>query len=155
MAHKTEAGTSNMWELLIANHLDQSFMFTQSNTGSTSQIIFIMLLSSRCTLHSFAAPFTSLSKLTTYAGVKLFFKAKPAYFDSSSCYFNVLGHIMSTGGDALLTQDLPPSNHLWHPWRWCKIRPSPSLHWGRSLSLIAKEILLEDDHTCFFDKMED
>jgi hypothetical protein len=120
-------------------------MFSQSNTGSSSQIIFITLLSSRWTLHSFASSFTSLSKLTTYAGAKLFSKAKPAYFDFSSSYW----HIMSTGGDALMTQDLPPSNQVCHPWRWCKIRPLSGLHWGRSLSLIAKEILLEDDHTSF------
>jgi hypothetical protein len=68
-------------------------------------------------VHSFAAPFTSLSKLTTYAGAKLFSKAKPAHFDFSLSYFNVQGHIMSTGGTALMTQDLPPSNQVCHPWK--------------------------------------
>jgi hypothetical protein len=36
--HQTENGTAYMWELLIANHLHQSFMFGQSKIGNSSQI---------------------------------------------------------------------------------------------------------------------
>ncbi len=42
-AHETEKRTANRWELLVANHLEQS------KTGSRSQIIFITLFSSRWT----------------------------------------------------------------------------------------------------------
>jgi hypothetical protein len=48
----------------------------QSKIGNSSQIIFITLFSNRCT--AFAAPFSSLSKLSKYAGTKPFLLDKPA-----------------------------------------------------------------------------
>ncbi len=70
-AHKTEIGTTNRWELLIANHLDQSFTIDQSKMGSSSQIIFITLFSSRC----------RDLLLSKYTGEKPFSWAKLAYVD--------------------------------------------------------------------------
>jgi hypothetical protein len=60
-------------------------MIGQWKSRISSQIIFITLFSSRC----FAALFTSLSKLSTYAGEKPFSWANPAYVDFSSTDFNV------------------------------------------------------------------
>jgi hypothetical protein len=48
-AHKTETGTANMWELLIANHLDQSLLglaTDQKEEASSSQSDRIYLLQS-------------------------------------------------------------------------------------------------------------
>jgi hypothetical protein len=75
-------------------------MISLSKTWSSSQIIFIILLSSRCT--AFDAVFTNLSKLSKYAGEKPFSWAKRAYVDFSSSDHNVQGHILSTFGDALI-----------------------------------------------------
>jgi hypothetical protein len=55
-------------------------------------------------VHRFAALFTSLSKLSKYAGEKPFSWAKPAYVEFSSSNVNVQGHILSIGGDALTDQ---------------------------------------------------
>jgi hypothetical protein len=66
--NKTErSGTVCRWELLIANHLDQS------KIGNCSQITFIALFSGRFT--AFAAPFTSLSELNRAQ----FARAKPIF----------------------------------------------------------------------------
>jgi len=79
------------------NHLDPG----QSKTGfSSSQIIFITLFSSQC--NSFATHLTSLRNLRTYAGANPFSWCKLANFDFSSSDFNMQGHILSTGGDALI-----------------------------------------------------
>jgi hypothetical protein len=53
-------------------------------------------------VHSCAAIFTSLGKLSKYAGGKLSSSAKLAYIDFSSSDFNVQGHVLSSGGDALI-----------------------------------------------------
>jgi hypothetical protein len=45
LAHKTETWTANRWELPVANQL--IILIGQSKTGSSSQIIFITLFSSR------------------------------------------------------------------------------------------------------------
>jgi hypothetical protein len=50
LIQKTETGAANMWELLIANHLDQSLWLANPKQGSASQIISITLFCSRCTL---------------------------------------------------------------------------------------------------------
>jgi hypothetical protein len=54
-------------------------------------------------MHSFAALFTSFSELSKHVGEKLFSWAKQAHVDFSSSNFNVEGHILNTGGDALRT----------------------------------------------------
>jgi hypothetical protein len=51
-------------------------------------------------VHSFVAVFTTLSKLSKYVGEKPISWAK-RYVDLSSSNFNVQGHLLSTGGDAL------------------------------------------------------
>jgi len=54
-------------------------------------------------VHIFAALFTSLNKLSEYAGEKPFSWAKPTTYDEfSSSNFNLQGQILSTGGDALI-----------------------------------------------------
>jgi hypothetical protein len=53
-------------------------------------------------VHIFAALFTSLNKLSEYAGEKPFSWAKPTYDEFSSSNFNLQGQILSTGGDALI-----------------------------------------------------
>ncbi len=66
LAHTTETDeTANRWETTNSKRPWGIIMIDQSKTGSSSQIIFITLLSGRCTLllcHSF----TSLSKLCIY-----------------------------------------------------------------------------------------
>jgi hypothetical protein len=44
---KIETGSANRWEILIANHLDKSLWLANQNQGA--QIMFITLVSSRCT----------------------------------------------------------------------------------------------------------
>ncbi len=86
----------------IVNHLDQSLCLAQSkNREQQSDHIYYTLLQQ---VHNCDASFTSLrSKLSTIAGAKLFSEAKqPACYDFSSSDFNVQGHILSTGGDALV-----------------------------------------------------
>jgi hypothetical protein len=57
--HKTEMGTANRWELLLANHLYQSFRLANQKHGAAV---------GSCLLHSSLpgayAHFTSLSKLS-------------------------------------------------------------------------------------------
>jgi hypothetical protein len=61
-------------------------------------------------VHSFVAPFTSLSKLSKSPRAK---PAKLAYFDFSSFDFNVQGHILSTSGDALRSKYQGLSISIW------------------------------------------
>jgi len=101
----------------LPNQLDQS------ETGSSSQIIFIYTLLRQ--VHSFDVHFTSLSKLCKYAGPKPFCWAKPAWLDFSSCNFNVQGHILSTAGDALTTTitELKFKEQQQQQRTWVRIKP--------------------------------
>ncbi len=74
----------------------------QSRSGSTGRFIFITLFFNMCT--SLAPFFTSLNKLRIYVGEKLFSCTKSALFpDFSLSDFNVKCHILSTGGNALIS----------------------------------------------------
>jgi hypothetical protein len=69
LTHKTETGTANSWEIINSKAQGPVIMIGQSETGSTSQIIFITLL---WQVLGFVVPFTSLSKLCKNAGPKPF-----------------------------------------------------------------------------------
>ncbi len=58
-----------MWELLKANHVDESLCLANQKQGAVADHISYTLVEQ---VHSFAAPHTSLSKLTTYVGAKPF-----------------------------------------------------------------------------------
>jgi len=75
-------------------------MMDQSEIQSNSQVIFITLLSA---FAQRTGAFTNHSKLYNYAEPQLFSWGKPAYFDFSSCNFNVRDHILNTAGDGLIT----------------------------------------------------
>jgi len=77
----------------------------------------------------FAVPFTSLSKLCKYAGLKPFCGAKPACCDFSSSNFYVQGHILSTTGDAL--RSWARASFISH-----KASPVKGKQWSWSLSLL-------------------
>jgi len=81
-------GTANRWELLIANHLDQSLWLANQKHGA---LVISCLLYSSLQVHIFAALFTSLNKLSKYAGEKPFSWAKPTYDEISSSNFNLQG----------------------------------------------------------------
>ncbi len=103
---KTETGTAHSWELLyIANHLDQSLCLTNQKQGTAvksyllhSSLAGVQLCCafyglSKLRGHTqernhFPTPFTSLSKLRSYAGEKPFSGAKPAYFSFASFDFD-------------------------------------------------------------------
>ncbi len=80
-AHKTETGTSNRWELLIANNLDQSLYLANQTQGAAVRSH--LSHSSLAGGEFCCACVTSLSKLTTYARAKPFTWPKQACFDSS------------------------------------------------------------------------
>jgi hypothetical protein len=81
-------------------------------------------------VHSFAAPFISLSKMRKSAGAKPFSWAKPSYLSSSD--FNVQGHILST----------------------CRFALTPALDWSHvligpgDLLLVGSDLLLSQVHVC-------
>jgi hypothetical protein len=113
-AHKTETGTANRvkWELLIANHLDGTNHSDWPIKKQGATVRSYLLQSSVTGAHSLAGAqrccgLTSLR--SKYAGEKLFSWAKRANVDFSSSHFNVQGHILSTGGDALTLSCLPIS----------------------------------------------
>ncbi len=103
--HKNKTGTANRWETTNSKPPGPIIMIGQSQTGNGSQIIFISLFVWQGL--DFAMPFTSLSKLCKNVGPKPFRWANPACFDFSSSNFNLQGHVLSTGGVALM---LPKSS---------------------------------------------
>jgi hypothetical protein len=66
---KLKLGLQNGWETTNSKAQEPVIMIGQSETGSTSQIIFITLL---WQVLGFVVPFTSLSKLCKNAGPKPF-----------------------------------------------------------------------------------
>jgi len=73
-------------------------MIGQSKTGFSSQIIFITLFSSRCTV-----------LLRLLQQIDRIYRRKTnflSFVDFSSSDFNVQGHIVSTDEDALRTQSI-------------------------------------------------
>ncbi len=81
-------GTANRWGLPITNHLDQSLWLANQKHGA---LVISCLLYSSLQVHIFAALFTSLNKLSKYAGEKPFSWAKPTYDEISSSNFNLQG----------------------------------------------------------------
>jgi hypothetical protein len=73
--NKTISGTADMWELLIANHLDQSLWWTNQKYWAAVKS---NLLHSFLEVHNSVAPFTSHG---TLARIWSIFWAKPAHFD--------------------------------------------------------------------------
>ncbi len=93
---KTVTGTAYTWELLIANHLDQSLWSTNQKYWAAvrSNVLHSFLEMNNC-----AAPFTGHGKLYKFGAEKPISWAKPAQFDFFT--INVRSHILSQGGDAL------------------------------------------------------
>jgi hypothetical protein len=60
LTHKTKTGTANRWETTNSKPLGPIIMIGQSETGSSSQILFITLV---WQVLGFAVPFTNLSRL--------------------------------------------------------------------------------------------
>ncbi len=96
--NKTVTRTANMWELLIATHLDQSLWSTNQKYWATVRSNW---LHSFLEVHNCVVPFTSHGKLNEFGAEKSISWAKPVHFDFFKINFTVLSHILSTGGDAL------------------------------------------------------
>jgi len=80
---------ANRWELLLGNHLDG-----QSKTGSSSQIIFI-------TLFSLASSELCCDFYQPQQTEKICWRKTIFLSHNRILNFNVQGHILSSGGDAV------------------------------------------------------
>ncbi len=96
--NKTITGTAYTWELLIANHLDQSLWSTNQKFWAAVRS---NLLLSFLEVHNCVAPFTSHGKRHKFGPEKWISWAKLAHFDFFAINFAVWSHILSTSGDAL------------------------------------------------------
>jgi hypothetical protein len=109
--NKTVTGTAYTWELLIADHLDQSFWSTNQKYVKSN------LLHSFLEVQNYVVSFTSLGKLHEFGAEKSISWAKPAHFDFFTINFTVWSHIPSTGGNALSTSchkyQLQEEKHSW------------------------------------------
>jgi hypothetical protein len=92
-----KTGTAHMWELLIANHLDQLLWSTNQNYRATVRS---NLVHSFLEVHSCVEPFTSHGKLHEFGAEKPIFWAKQAHFGFLAINFTDCSQILSTGGDA-------------------------------------------------------
>ncbi len=84
--NKIVSGIAYTWELLIANHLDQSLW-------STNQNYWAALRSNL--LHSCVACFTSRGNLHEFGAQKPISWAQPAHFDFFTINFTLWSHILS------------------------------------------------------------
>jgi hypothetical protein len=91
-------------------------MIGQSKTGISSQIIFITLFSTRCTVLLCLLP----ASANWRNGEKSFSWAKLAYVGFSSSDSTVQGHVLNTDGDALRQLQIPAERkkirshiHMW------------------------------------------
>jgi hypothetical protein len=89
--NKTITGTAYTWELLIANHLDQSLWSTNQKFWAAIRSNWLLSV----------APFTSHGKRHKFGPEKWISWAKLAHFDFFAINFTVWSHILSTSGDAL------------------------------------------------------
>jgi hypothetical protein len=96
--NKTVTGTTSTWELLIANHLDQSLWPTNQNIERQSGPIYYTL---SFEVHNCVAPFTSHGTVHECGAKKPISWAKPAHFHIFTINFSVWSRILSTSGDAL------------------------------------------------------
>jgi len=88
-----------MWELLIANHLDQSLWSTNQKYWAAVRS---NLLHSFSEVHNCVATFTSRGKLHEFGAEIQFPELNQHIFYFFTINFNVWSHILSTGGDALI-----------------------------------------------------
>jgi hypothetical protein len=93
-----KTGTAFSWELLIANHLDQSLWSTNQKYWAADRSNLLHFFFWRCT--------TTIS-CTNFSAEKPISWAKPAHFDLFTINCTVWSHILSTGGDAVSTQYQP------------------------------------------------
>jgi hypothetical protein len=96
---KTELGTANRWGTTNSKPPGLIIMIGQSETLSSSQIIFITLFSPGA--QPWCACYLATGNLCHYAEPKSFSWAKLAYFDFFSSNFHMQGQILSTTGDSL------------------------------------------------------
>ncbi len=99
LTNKTETWRENRWGTTNNKPPGPIIMLGQSETMSSSQIIFITLFFSE--VHSAAEPFTSHGNVRNYAEPKPFSSVKPTYVGFSLSRFTVQDHILSPAGDAL------------------------------------------------------
>jgi len=96
--NKTGTGTASTWELLIANHLDQSLWPTTQNTEPQSGPIYYTLFL-RCT--TVLRPLPAMVRCMHVVHKKPISWAKPAHVDIFTINCSVWSRILSTSGDAL------------------------------------------------------
>ncbi len=96
--NKTGTGTASTWEVLIANHLDQSLWPTNQNTERQSGPIYYTLFL-RCT--TVLRPLPATVRCMNVAPKNQISWAKPAHFHIFTINFSVWSRILSTSGDAL------------------------------------------------------
>jgi hypothetical protein len=89
--HKTETGTANMWELLIANHLDESLWWDNKEQGSRVRS-YLLHSSLACAQLCCAFHQHQQGRKTT------FLSRNRHVWTFLHPLFNVQGHILSTGG---------------------------------------------------------
>jgi hypothetical protein len=110
--HKIETGTANSWGSTNSKPPAPIITLGQSETLSSSEIIFIKLFSPGA---QHCCAFHQPQQTAHYDEPKPFSSAKPAYFDFSSSNFAVWNHILSTAGDALTTQEQGSSGSKHQP----------------------------------------
>ncbi len=107
--NKTVIGTAYVWELLIANHLDQSLWSTNQKywVAVRSNLLHFSLQ-----VHNCVAPFTSHGKLHEFGAKKPISWDKPTYFEFFTINYTVWSHILSTGGGALTLSPLSERSNI-------------------------------------------
>jgi len=91
-------GTAYTWEILIANHLDQSLWSTNQKYWAAVRS---NLLHSFLEVHNHVAPFTNHGKLQEFSAEKPIFWAELAHFDVFTINFIVSSQTLSNHCDAL------------------------------------------------------
>jgi hypothetical protein len=97
--NKIVTRAAHTWELLVANHLDQSIWLTNQKYWAPVRS---NLLHSFLEVHTCIAPFTSQGKLYEFGAEKLISWAKLAHFDFFTINFTVWS-LLSTGGESIST----------------------------------------------------
>jgi hypothetical protein len=149
--NKTVTGTAYTWELLIANHLDQSLWSTNQKYWAAFRS---NLVHSFLEVHTCVATFTGHGKLHKFGAEKPISWAKRAHFDFFTIKCTVWSHILSTGGDALTLHLHKLWNHITMEgtFTYCKANTptkskectSPTLskhyHWSQMISNMIQKI---------------
>jgi len=113
LTHKTKTGTSNRWGTTSSSPSGRIIMIGESETGSSSQIIFITLFSGRSL--GFAWPHTSLNILWRMQGQNLLSPELKllACFDFSSSNLNFQSRMLGTAGAAPRPPRMLNLIHVW------------------------------------------